>query len=83
MACERPRALWLVLPALLRGRDEGRASFFSPRQVPGTLPWRQNIALKKPIGVAEWETKILEKLPENLKGSLPTVQELEAELSRE
>lgn len=39
--------------------------------------------LKKPIGVAGWETKIVEKLPENLKGSLPTVQELEAELSRE
>jgi predicted nuclease of restriction endonuclease-like (RecB) superfamily len=39
--------------------------------------------LKKPIGVAEWETKIVEKLPENLKGSLPTVEEIEAELSRE
>ena len=39
--------------------------------------------LKKPIGVAGWETKIVEKLPENLKGSLPTVEELEAELSRE
>jgi len=39
--------------------------------------------LKKPIGVAGWETKIVEKLPEDLKGSLPTVQELEAELSRE
>ena len=38
--------------------------------------------LKKPIGVAGWETKIVEKLPENLKGSLPTVEELEAELSR-
>lgn len=39
--------------------------------------------LKKPIGVAGWETKIVEKLPEDLKGSLPTVQELEAELSRQ
>ncbi|MDP2706934.1 MAG: DUF1016 domain-containing protein, partial [Burkholderiales bacterium] len=39
--------------------------------------------LRKPIGVAGWETKIVEKLPENLKGSLPTVEELEAELSRE
>ena len=38
--------------------------------------------LKKPIGVAGWETMIVEKLPENLKGSLPTVEELEAELSR-
>lgn len=39
--------------------------------------------LKKPIGVARWETKIVEKLPENLKGSLPSVEEIEAELSRE
>lgn len=39
--------------------------------------------LKKPIGVAGWETTIVEKLPDNLKGSLPTVEELEAELSRE
>ncbi len=37
--------------------------------------------LKKPIGVAGWETQIVEKLPENLKGSLPTVEEIEAELS--
>jgi predicted nuclease of restriction endonuclease-like (RecB) superfamily len=35
--------------------------------------------LKKPIGVAEWETRIVEKLPEELKGSLPTVEEIEAE----
>jgi predicted nuclease of restriction endonuclease-like (RecB) superfamily len=39
--------------------------------------------LKKPIGVAGWETKIVESLPQDLEGSLPTVQELEAELSRE
>lgn len=39
--------------------------------------------LKKPIGVAGWETAIVEKLPENLKGSLPAVEEIEAELSRE
>lgn len=37
--------------------------------------------IAKPIGVAEWETKIVETLPENLKGSLPTVEELEAELA--
>jgi predicted nuclease of restriction endonuclease-like (RecB) superfamily len=37
----------------------------------------------KPIGVAEWETQIVKKLPEELKGSLPTVEEIEAELSRE
>ena len=34
----------------------------------------------KPIGVAEWETKLSEALPEDFRGSLPTVEELEAEL---
>jgi predicted nuclease of restriction endonuclease-like (RecB) superfamily len=36
--------------------------------------------LKRPIGVADWETKLVEKLPKALKGSLPTVEEIEAEL---
>ena len=39
--------------------------------------------LKKPIGVAEWETEIVAKLPKNLRGSLPTVEEIEAELQGE
>ena len=42
-------------------------------------------ALRKnlnPIGVAEYETKLLESLPKNLKGSLPTIKELEAELEK-
>ena len=38
--------------------------------------------LKKPIGVAEWETRIVEALQEELRGSLPTVEEIEAELGR-
>jgi predicted nuclease of restriction endonuclease-like (RecB) superfamily len=39
--------------------------------------------LKKPIGVAEWETRIVANLPDELKGSLPTVEEIEAELAAE
>ena len=39
--------------------------------------------LKRPIGVAEWETQIVKSLPEELKGSLPTVGEIEAELARQ
>lgn len=35
----------------------------------------------KPMGVAEWERQITESLPENLKSSLPTIEEIEAELS--
>jgi hypothetical protein len=38
--------------------------------------------LKKPIGVAEWETRIVEALPEELRGSLPTAEEIETELAR-
>jgi predicted nuclease of restriction endonuclease-like (RecB) superfamily len=37
--------------------------------------------LKKPIGVAQWQTKLVESLPKPLKGSLPTVAEIEAELA--
>ena len=33
-----------------------------------------------PMGVADWETKLTETLPEALQGSLPTIREIEAEL---
>ena len=36
--------------------------------------------LKRPVGVAEWETELVDKLPKALRGSLPTVEEIEAEL---
>ena len=39
--------------------------------------------IHKPMGVAEYETKIMESLPKDLKGSLPTVEEFEAELNKE
>ena len=39
--------------------------------------------LTRPVGVARWQTKLVEKLPKALKGSLPTVAEIEAELARE
>jgi hypothetical protein len=38
---------------------------------------------KRPIGVAGWKTQIVTHLPEELKGSLPTVEEIEAELARD
>ena len=37
--------------------------------------------IRKPVGVAEWQTKLVKALPKELKGSLPTVEELEQELS--
>jgi hypothetical protein len=39
--------------------------------------------IAKPIGVAQWQTKLVQSLPETLKGSLPSIEELEAELGKE
>ncbi len=36
----------------------------------------------RPIGVADWKKQLTETLPADLKGSLPTVEEIEAELSQ-
>jgi hypothetical protein len=36
--------------------------------------------LKRPISVAEWETRIVKALPKEFTGILPTVEEIEAEL---
>ncbi|MDR3415264.1 MAG: PDDEXK nuclease domain-containing protein [Nevskia sp.] len=35
----------------------------------------------KPISVAEWDTRLTHALPEELRASLPTIEEIEAELS--
>jgi predicted nuclease of restriction endonuclease-like (RecB) superfamily len=39
--------------------------------------------IHKPIGVAEWQTQLVQSLPEPLKASLPSIEEIEAELGRE
>jgi predicted nuclease of restriction endonuclease-like (RecB) superfamily len=39
--------------------------------------------INKPIGVAEWQTKLVDSLPEPLKGSLPSIEEIEAEFGSE
>ena len=36
--------------------------------------------LAKPLGVADWEASLVDILPDDLKGSLPTIEEIEAEL---
>lgn len=38
--------------------------------------------VKKPIGVAQWQTRLVESLPKNLRGSLPTIADFERELDR-
>ncbi len=37
--------------------------------------------LKRPIGVAQWETQIVKTLPKEFKKSLPTAEEIEKELT--
>lgn len=39
--------------------------------------------ISKPIGIANWRTKLVASLPADLKGQLPTIKEIEAELGRE
>ncbi|NGX53476.1 MAG: hypothetical protein K1000chlam4_00188 [Chlamydiae bacterium] len=36
--------------------------------------------INKPIGISEYETEMLESLPDNLKSSLPSIEEIEHEL---
>jgi hypothetical protein len=36
--------------------------------------------VKKPIGVAEWRTRLVESLPKRLQGKLPTIEQIEREL---
>ena len=37
--------------------------------------------VKKPIGVAEWQTRLVESLPKKLRGSLSSIEEIERELN--
>jgi hypothetical protein len=37
--------------------------------------------VKKPIGVAQWRTRLVDSLPKNLRGALPTVEQIERELA--
>ncbi len=38
--------------------------------------------VKKPIGVAEWQTRFVESLPKKLRGALPTIADIERELNK-
>jgi hypothetical protein len=39
--------------------------------------------IAKPIGIAEWQAKLVQSLPETFKGSLPSIEEIEAEFAPE
>ena len=38
--------------------------------------------VKKPIGVAEWQTRLVDSLPKNLRGALPAIADIERELNQ-
>lgn len=38
--------------------------------------------LRKPIGVAEWRTRLVESLPKRLQGKLPTIEQIEEEFDK-
>jgi hypothetical protein len=54
-----------------------------------TFCWKKNRlvaeyalrGLDQSIAVAAWQTQLTESLPEELRGSLPTIEEIEAELA--
>ena len=39
--------------------------------------------INKPIGVAEWQTKLVHSLPEPLRSNLPTIEQIEEELAKD
>ena len=89
--CEAsPRATSNTCVPLHRPGRSARLCKRSLHKLPGTttLPWSKNRLIveyalrdfKKPIGVAQWQTKIVRSLPKELRGSLPTIEELEKEL---
>lgn len=71
----------------MRGFGEAYSDEAIVQQLVGRIPWGHNIVLldklKDPaeaIGIAEYQ--LTELLPGPLRGSLPTVEELERELGR-
>jgi len=45
------------------------------------MTWGGGITLFS-IGVAEWQTRLTQSLPDELKDGLPSIEEIEAELNR-
>ncbi len=63
---------------LIRNLRTFHSVFLGTIEVEGVYVLRN---FNRPIGIAEFELKLGEKLPEDLKASLPTIEEIEAELS--
>ncbi len=52
-------------------------------QAASEIPWFHNVVLiEKPVGVARYVTKLVESLPKELAGQLPSIEQIEAELGK-
>jgi len=67
----------LIMPQLVT-QLAGIRSYDNMQQLVAKIPW-DLCHIQNPIGVSEYE--LTRALPDDLKSSLPTVEEIEAELS--
>ena len=61
----------LLRPRLVQEAVRGLRVWMDPRGCAST----------DSISIAQWETELTQSLPDSLKGSLPSIEEIEAELS--
>ena len=72
-----------IVDDLMRHADDNKTiGLLLVREKNHTLAKYALSGYTNPIGVAEWEKQITDSLPDDLKASLPTIAELEAELEK-
>ena len=83
-ANRRDAADWKALVAALRRQDtiSSTETTVLVKQHTAVSPDYALRDLRKPIGVAEWRTRLIKSLPKRLQGSLPSIEQLEAELGK-
>ena len=73
--------LVMQIESQLHLRQEKAATNFEVTMPPEDSDMAKQI-FNSPIGVAEWKTSLVESLPDDLQGSLPSIEDIEAELSK-
>ena len=72
-----------IVDDLMRHDDDGKTiGLLLVKEKNHTLAKYALAGYTNPIGVAEWEKQITDSLPDDLKASLPTIAEIEAELEK-
>jgi len=72
-----------IVDDLMRHRDDNKTiGLLLVKEKNHTLAKYALAGYTNPIGVAEWEKQITDSLPGDLKASLPTIAEIEAELEK-